>query len=176
MFSVIHGLGVALDPFTAFRWHELLVPSFSHYQPLWMGFGIVALYLGIGTGSDTNTGFGIALYAASFLTVLFLSVWRIASSDGLSPLARSGAVMFALLLTVAGGIGTAAGPLKSGWNAIANNHQGSGTRLALATTVSSATVHSFQATLDCTQSTVPQTGNVSIVLHCTLSQGPAATC
>lgn len=210
VFTVIHGLAAAFDPFTAFHWYELLVPGFSHYRPLWMSLGIVALYLGIavglstwlrprigyrvwralhyvtfvlfvlvtahglGTGSDTNTRWAVAVYAASFLVVLSLSLWRIVSAEKLSPIARSGAVMLALLLTVAGGIGTAAGPLRAGWNTIANNGQGSGTRLALATPAapsSSSPIRSFQATLTCTQSTVPQTATLSLVLHCRLSQG-----
>ena len=45
VFLSIHVLAVAVDPFTHFGLGELIVPFVSHYRPLWMGLGIVALYL-----------------------------------------------------------------------------------------------------------------------------------
>lgn len=47
VFSVIHGLAVWIDPFTRFRWFEVMVPLTSHYRPLWTALGIVAGYLGL---------------------------------------------------------------------------------------------------------------------------------
>jgi hypothetical protein len=45
VFLALHVLAVAVDPFTRFGVAELLVPLASHYRPVWMGLGIVALYL-----------------------------------------------------------------------------------------------------------------------------------
>jgi DMSO/TMAO reductase YedYZ heme-binding membrane subunit len=45
VFIVVHVLAVLVDPFTRFRLGEVLVPLASHYRPLWMGLGTVALYL-----------------------------------------------------------------------------------------------------------------------------------
>ena len=45
VFLTLHVLAVAVDPFTHFGLGELIVPFASHYRPLWMGLGIVALYL-----------------------------------------------------------------------------------------------------------------------------------
>lgn len=53
VFLVIHVLAVWLDPFTHFGWNEVLIPFASYYRPIWMAFGIVALYLGIAIGIST---------------------------------------------------------------------------------------------------------------------------
>ncbi len=45
VFLSLHVLAVAVDPFTNFGLAELIVPFVSHYRPLWMGLGLVALYL-----------------------------------------------------------------------------------------------------------------------------------
>lgn len=47
VFIILHVLAVWLDPFTAFGWSEIFIPFISHYRPLWMAFGVVALYLGL---------------------------------------------------------------------------------------------------------------------------------
>ncbi|MBE3558354.1 MAG: ferric reductase-like transmembrane domain-containing protein [Ktedonobacteraceae bacterium] len=53
VFTVIHVLAVWIDPFTQFGLNEILIPLVSHYRPLWMALGIVALYLGIAVGIST---------------------------------------------------------------------------------------------------------------------------
>lgn len=45
VFIAIHVLAVLVDPFTRFGLAEVFVPFVSHYRPVWMGLGIVALYL-----------------------------------------------------------------------------------------------------------------------------------
>ena len=45
VFIVVHVLAVAVDPFTHFGLRAVLVPFATHYRPLWMSLGIVALYL-----------------------------------------------------------------------------------------------------------------------------------
>jgi len=45
VFIAIHVAAVAIDPFTHFGLAAVLVPFASHYRPLWMSLGIVALYL-----------------------------------------------------------------------------------------------------------------------------------
>lgn len=53
IFLVIHILASWVDPFTRFGLNELLIPFISHYRPLWMALGIVALYLGLAVGLST---------------------------------------------------------------------------------------------------------------------------
>jgi DMSO/TMAO reductase YedYZ heme-binding membrane subunit len=45
VFIAVHVLAVLVDPFTRFGLAEVLVPFASHYRPVWMSLGIVALYL-----------------------------------------------------------------------------------------------------------------------------------
>jgi hypothetical protein len=47
VFIGVHVLAVWLDPFTQFGLDEILLPFASHYRPIWMGLGIVAMYLAI---------------------------------------------------------------------------------------------------------------------------------
>jgi predicted ferric reductase len=53
IFVVVHILAVWVDPFTHFGWSEVFIPFVSSYRPVWMAFGIVALYLGIAIGIST---------------------------------------------------------------------------------------------------------------------------
>jgi hypothetical protein len=77
-----------------------------------------------------------------------------------------------------GGVWTFYGPLQPGWNAIANNAQGSGSRLQATGTqaasgTSSSVTASFTATLQGTasQSGPDGAGNVTIDVPATLSSG-----
>lgn len=45
IFTGIHTLAVAVDPFIHFVPPEVLVPFISHYRPLWVALGIVGTYL-----------------------------------------------------------------------------------------------------------------------------------
>jgi DMSO/TMAO reductase YedYZ heme-binding membrane subunit len=45
VFITVHVCAVLVDPFTRFGLAEVFVPFASHYRPIWMGLGIVALYL-----------------------------------------------------------------------------------------------------------------------------------
>jgi predicted ferric reductase len=53
IFTGVHILAVWVDPFTSFGWNEVFIPLVSHYRPLWMAFGIIALYIGIAIGIST---------------------------------------------------------------------------------------------------------------------------
>ena len=162
VFLGIHIFASWIDPFTRFGLNELLLPFVSHYRPLWMALGIVAMYLslavtlslfirrqigytwwlrlhelsfvvwalatvhGLATGSDTRTLWGIELYIISAVLVCGLLCVRL-----LQPVTPGGkihpvwAAITAASLAIAI-IWTAAGPLRPGWNDIANNGNGSG--------------------------------------------------
>jgi DMSO/TMAO reductase YedYZ heme-binding membrane subunit len=79
-FAGVHVLAVWLDPFTRFGLGEILVPLASHYRPIWMGLGIVALDLAlavwISTRLRSRIGYGrwrrlhylaFAVYAAALV-------------------------------------------------------------------------------------------------------------
>ena len=46
VFIGVHVLAVLIDPYTHFGLGAVLIPFVSNYRPLWMGLGIVSLYLG----------------------------------------------------------------------------------------------------------------------------------
>lgn len=113
IFLGIHILAVWIDPFTSFGWNEMLIPLVSHYRPVWMALGIVALYLGLaiglstwirprigykwwrrlhvltlgtfvlatihglGTGSDTQSGWALGIYIVSSVLVGLLLCRRL---------------------------------------------------------------------------------------------------
>ncbi len=168
VFVGVHVLAVAVDPFTRFGIGEVLVPLVSHYRPLWMGLGIVALYLllavwastklrrrlryslwrrlhmlafavyaaatihGLGTGSDTRTVWGAALYLGSVGLVVVLLGARLLVPVGRDrvrrPLLASGVVASAL----AAGMWAASGPLAPHWGARAGGSRRDQTRLRAA--------------------------------------------
>ncbi len=53
VFTGVHVLAVLVDPFTHFGLNEVLIPFASHYRPLWMALGIVALYMGLAIALST---------------------------------------------------------------------------------------------------------------------------
>lgn len=218
VFTVVHVLAVTLDPFTHFGLNEVFIPFISHYRPIWMALGIVALYLGIAigistwvrpligyawwrklhvltlgifalvtvhgiaTGSDTNTWWGLVIYAASVALVGGLLVRRLLVSA--TPKGRSHPALATLvgLFTLACVIFTMAGPLRSGWNALA------GGSIASAASISSSTpsqsnsasspfasgfTASFQGTL--TQNGPDASGNETMRIVNTLSNGAQGT-
>jgi predicted ferric reductase len=86
---------------------------------------VLATVHGIATGSDTKEPWALAIYAGSLFAVAALSVLRLFPRDARRPahpiLAAVGlVVLFELALF------TALGPLRPGWNAIANEGRGSG--------------------------------------------------
>lgn len=83
VFTVLHGLSVWFDPFTAFTWREVLIPGLSHYRPLWMAFGIVAGYLGLALGVSTWLRPKIGYRTWRLLHYLTYLVWAFATVHGL---------------------------------------------------------------------------------------------
>jgi hypothetical protein len=225
VFISIHVLAVWIDPFTRFGWAEVFLPFVSHYRPLWMAFGIVALYLGIavgistwirpligykwwrklhiltlfawilvtihsiGTGSDTRAWWGILIYGGSVLLIGSLLWMRLSKPANAQSRAHPVLATMVLLIALFGTLWTMLGPLQPGWNAVANNGQGSGgPGTALAASGASGGSQStpapaggqssqyappffaqLQGTL--TQSGPDSNGNVSLVVNTTLSQG-----
>ena len=88
---------------------------------------LLATLHGLGDGSDTRTLWATAIYGASSFTVVALTIVRLMRPAGRPRVAaRPGwaAVAALVALSVAGF--AAAGPLRPGWNAIANGGHGSG--------------------------------------------------
>lgn len=213
VFTVVHILAVWIDPFTSFGWNEVFFPFVSHYRPLWMAFGIVALYIGIAigistwlrphigykwwrrlhvltlllyglvvvhgiaTGSDTRTWWGAAIYAISVLlvgVVLWMRLNKRADERSrFYPVLAATLVGAIAVLT----IWTLLGPLQPGWNAVANNGNGSGgpsTAQAASSQQQQTTLpRSFTADLQgqMAQNGPDANGNVTIQLNMSMSNG-----
>lgn len=83
IFIVVHVLAVWIDPFTRFGWNEIFIPFASHYRPIWMALGIVALYLGIAIGISTWLRPHIGYKWWRRLHVLTLGIFVLATIHGL---------------------------------------------------------------------------------------------
>jgi len=107
------GISTWLRPLIGYAWWRRL-----HVLTL-VVYALVTLH-GITTGSDTQTWWGLVIYGGSIALVCGLLCWRL-----LVPVndhARPHPVMATLvgMTILAGLIFTVAGPLRPGWNAIAN--------------------------------------------------------
>ena len=83
VFIAVHVMAVAVDPFTHFGLTAVLVPFASHYRPVWMGLGIVALYLllAVWVSSRLRRRIGHRLWRQ--IHVLAFAVYRRATLHGL---------------------------------------------------------------------------------------------
>jgi hypothetical protein len=83
VFITIHVLAVVVDPFTRFGLAEILVPFASHYRPLWMGLGVVALYLLLAVWVSTKLRARIGHRLWRSIHILAYGVWGLATIHGL---------------------------------------------------------------------------------------------
>ena len=83
VFIAVHVMAVAVDPFTHFGLTAVLVPFASHYRPVWMGLGIVALYmlLAVWVSSRLRRRIGHRLWRQ--IHVLAFAVYAAATLHGL---------------------------------------------------------------------------------------------
>lgn len=117
------GIAIAIStwlrPLIGYTWWRRL-------HVLTLGVYALVTVHGIATGSDTRTWWGILIYAGSVLLVSGLLMVRL-----LTPAATHGRTHPVLVALTAAGllvafVWTVLGPLQPGWNAQANNRQGSG--------------------------------------------------
>lgn len=147
-------------------WRRLHYLTFAIY-------GLVTVH-GIGTGSDTRAGWALAIYGGSLVLIgILLAVRLLWPGPHMKPqpeMALTAVGLTALLV-----LWMSLGPLRSGWNATANNGHGSGARLALAGSSGVAgtggTVRAFDATLQGTMSQSGIGGEDTVQLDGSLSGG-----
>ena len=83
IFVGIHVLAVLVDPFTRFGLVEVLVPLASHYRPLWMGLGVVALYLLLAVWATSRVRARLGIRAWRAIHYLSYGVYAAATVHGL---------------------------------------------------------------------------------------------
>lgn len=84
IFTGVHVLAIIVDPFTHFGLNEVFIPFASHYRPVWMALGIVALYLGISIGISTLLRPRIGYTWWRRLHVLTLGIFALVTVHGLA--------------------------------------------------------------------------------------------
>ncbi|MBX5466700.1 MAG: ferric reductase-like transmembrane domain-containing protein [Firmicutes bacterium] len=118
--GAVVALSTWLRPHIGFRWWRRI-----HYATflIWA----LATVHGLGTGSDTATGWMAVMYAAAAAAVLGLTGWRVvqAGRGGFGPVG----IALLALLGLGGTTWAATGPFRPGWNQVANNGHGNGSRL-----------------------------------------------
>ena len=92
VFSVVHGVAVAIDPFIKLSLPELLVPLISHYRPVWMAFGIVAgdlllaIYLSERIRSRIGYDWWRRFHTLAFVVYVFVTIHGLGTgSDARTP-------------------------------------------------------------------------------------------
>jgi DMSO/TMAO reductase YedYZ heme-binding membrane subunit len=92
VFTAVHGIAVAVDPFIKLNPVEVLVPFTSHYRPVWMAFGIVgfdllvAVYLSERVRSRVGYAWWRRFHALAFVAYAFATVHGLATgSDARTP-------------------------------------------------------------------------------------------
>jgi hypothetical protein len=145
-----------------------------------LAFAVYALATvhGLATGSDTRTSWALGLYAGSALLVGSLLGVRLLTPVGTRGRTYPNLAGLVALLLLGGVLWTATGPAQPGWNAIANNGQGSGARgLQAATGQTTGSVFAVPFTANVqgtlTQSQPDATGGVTVRVDTTLSGGAA---
>ena len=83
VFITVHVVAVLVDPFTHFGLAEILVPLASHYRPVWMGLGVVALYLLLAVWLSSQLRARIAHRTWRRIHVLAYAVYGAATVHGL---------------------------------------------------------------------------------------------
>ena len=78
VFLAIHIVTAVIDPFTSLGWGAAVVPWASHYRTLWVGIGVLSLYLGVAVISTSLLRRWISYRAWRFVHWSTYAVWPLA--------------------------------------------------------------------------------------------------
>lgn len=108
VFTGVHVLAVIVDPFTQFGLNEVFIPFASHYRPIWMALGIVALYLGIAIAISTWLRPKIGYTWWRRLHVLTLGIFALVTVHGIATGSDTnalwGLIIYAACVTLVGSL------------------------------------------------------------------------
>jgi len=124
------GFGIVATYLAIAVWLSLYARRFVGYA-WWHRFHMLAFVIfllgtvhGLGAGSDSSAPWSLAIYGGSVLLVAGLVLVRIGRALG--DQLRRGLAVGVMALVMALAVFTVVGPMRPGWNAIANNGNGSG--------------------------------------------------
>ncbi|MDA8346665.1 MAG: hypothetical protein M0Z66_14530 [Thermaerobacter sp.] len=134
---------------------------------------LLATLHGLGDGSDSRTAWAIGIYGISSAAVVGLTLARLLRPAGSRARSMPGWAGLTSVIALGGLVFALLGPLRPGWNAIANGGKGSGSRLAtavLATNVQAAYSAPFQGSV--TQQGPDAQGVVTLSFDLLVQGGP----
>jgi hypothetical protein len=156
-----------LRPKIGFAWWRRL-----HYLAfvVWL----LATLHGLGDGSDSRTTWAIAIYGVSSATVVGLTIVRLLRPAGARGKRFTGWAALAAVVALAGVAFAATGPMRSGWNAIANGGNGSGSRLASTSVLATSLPSGYQADFSGTVNEIGPNaqGSVTLQFNLQVASGP----
>jgi|SRR5579863_2872833 len=164
------GLSTWLRPRIGYQWWRRL-----HVLTLLL-YALVVVH-GIATGSDTRTLWGAAMYGLSVVLIAILLWMRLNKPVNAKSRAHPVLAIAVVIAIAIGGFWALVGPFQPGWNAVANNGNGSGTSsMALASSSHPSTFPtSFTGNLQghLTQNGPDSNGNISMQLDLSIQNGPS---
>ena len=104
VFIAIHVVAVAVDPFTRFGLADVLIPFVSRYRTIWMGLGLVALYLLLAVWASSRLRHRIGHRLWRRIHVLAYGVYAAATVHGLGTGSDTRAAWAAALYATSVGI------------------------------------------------------------------------
>jgi sulfoxide reductase heme-binding subunit YedZ len=107
---VIHIVTAVLDPYVAINWLAVLIPFTSHYEPLWLGLGALAIDLTVAVVVTSLLRFKIGIKAWRAVHWLAYAAWPVAAVHGIGAAAdlQSGLLLGVVLATITGVVGAIA--------------------------------------------------------------------
>jgi len=171
------GLSTWLRPYIGYKlWRSL------HVFTLLL-FGLVVVH-GLATVSDTRTWWSAAIYASSVLLVGTLLWMRLSKPANARSHAHPVMAIAVVVIVAIGTVWALFGPFQAGWNAVANNGNGSGTTSnALAAPAQQQSKSSQNSTFpqsftgdlqgQYTQTGPDANGNVTLQFNMSISNGPS---
>jgi predicted ferric reductase len=101
---VIHIATAVLDPYVTIGWLAVVVPFTSHYEPLWLGLGALAIDLTAAVVITSLLRFRLGLRLWRAVHWLAYAAWPVAAIHGIGAAAdlQSGVLLDVVLATIAG--------------------------------------------------------------------------
>jgi sulfoxide reductase heme-binding subunit YedZ len=93
-----------LDPYVTIGWLAVVVPFTSHYEPLWLGLGALAIDLTAAVVITSLLRFRLGLRLWRAVHWLAYAAWPVAAIHGIGAAAdlQSGVLLDVVLATIAG--------------------------------------------------------------------------
>jgi methionine sulfoxide reductase heme-binding subunit len=105
---VIHIVTAVMDPYVTIGWVAAVVPFTSHYEPIWLGLGALAIDLAAALVVTSLLRFRIGINVWRAVHWLAYAVWPLAAVHGIGAAAdlQNGVLLAVVLATIAAVLAT----------------------------------------------------------------------